>query len=59
MRAEPEVSATLEYRRAESSCCKAGVAPVAGDSAPSWSCRACGKPCLKVTGAPQAVSARG
>ena len=59
MNTEPEVTAMLEYRRAESSCCAAGVAPVPGDSAPYWSCRACGKQCLKVMGAPVAVSAHG
>jgi hypothetical protein len=54
-----KVTAELEYRRAESSCCRAGLAGRSGDDMPAWQCRECGRPCLRVLGDPVKVEAHG
>jgi hypothetical protein len=57
--AQPQITATFELRRAESSCCGAGLGVIPGDDSPRWSCRACGNECARVLGEPQEVTAHG
>lgn len=58
---KPEITATLEHRKASSSCCGAKVdmsERVTGQLG-MWICRGCGKPCGRVLGPPQEVTAHG
>lgn len=53
----PQITATLEHRKAESSCCGAKLNP--GAEPGTFTCRACAQPCERVMGEPQEVTAHG
>jgi len=56
----PVITATLAHRKASSDCCGAKLGVSTADEGTScWICSACGRPCDRVLGPPEEVTARG